>query len=272
MKLTAKLKKKLKTGLSWLKSCYRKPKRRKKLFRFLAVLLFVWSFWEYYWLPDCKELINHNPQVTPLMELRREQAASQVITLKVNYKWVPINQMPPSLIRAVIAGEDFDFFTHDGFDWSEMGSAFLDIFRKFRFPRGASTITQQLAKNLYLSPSRNPIRKIKEAIITNRLERLLTKKRILELYLNVIELGDGIFGVGAASEYYFKRPVQSIGAREAAFLAAIIPAPRTTYSPKKHAQRVANRQNILLKRMEKVKLPSTIAVSVQGGSFTYANQ
>ena len=125
-------------------------------------------------------------------------------------------------------------------------------YEKGEMPRGASTISQQLAKNLYLSPSRNPIRKLREALITWRLESNLTKNRILELYLNLIEWGEGIFGAEAAARYYFKKPASSLSAYESAYLAAIIPSPRKGFNPRIHPQRVERRAQLILRRMSRV--------------------
>ncbi len=119
------------------------------------------------------------------------------------WAWTPYSAISPTLKRAVLVAEDIDFFSHHGFALAEMQNALEDALRDRELPRGASTITQQLAKNLWLSPSRNPLRKGKEALLTWQLERALSKRRILELYLNVVELGPGIYGVGAASQRYF---------------------------------------------------------------------
>lgn len=251
MKFSKKLKNKFNTFKRW----FRRPRRWRKIFALGFCIFFVWAFFLYLWLPSGAEFRNANPTTTAIIQERIEQAQDSGRKLVIKQKWVPLAAMPKSLIRAVLVAEDFNFFSHSGFDLREIVSAFLDIFRKLKLPRGASTITQQLAKNLYLSSSRSPIRKFKEAIITIRLERNLSKKRILEIYLNFIELGDGIFGVEAASQHYFKKSVQGLSEREAAYLAAIIPAPKTTFNPLKNPQRVTKRQNILQRRMNKIVLP-----------------
>ena len=124
-----------------------------------------------------------------------------------------------------------------------------------RFVRGASTISMQLAKNLYLSPTKNPIRKLRELMITRRLELELPKQRILEIYLNVIEWGDGIYGAEAASQRYFRKPASALNANEAAFLSAMIPNPRTVFNPQVNPRRVARRQRIIMRGMPYIKLP-----------------
>jgi monofunctional biosynthetic peptidoglycan transglycosylase len=127
--------------------------------------------------------------------------------------------------RAAVVAEDIEFFSHSGFSRSEIGAAVRDAIRELESPRGASTITQQTAKNLWLSPSRNPFRKLKEVFLTRRLERVLTKSRILEIYLNVAEFGVGIYGVAAAAEYYFQKPASTLTEHESALLAASLPRP-----------------------------------------------
>ncbi len=183
----------------------------------IAALLFT--------LPDVSEYATRWPTTTPYMELRIREARAEGRELAIRYHPVPLNDIPEQLQRAVRVSEDAAFFQHRGFDWYEMRMAIREAWTERESPRGASTITQQLARNLYLSPERNLIRKLREALITERLEARLTKRRILELYLNVIELGPGIFGVEAASQRYFGKPVAEVSAANAAELAATIPAP-----------------------------------------------
>jgi monofunctional biosynthetic peptidoglycan transglycosylase len=133
--------------------------------------------------------------------------------------------MSPALKRAVLVAEDIGFFSHRGFALAEMQNALEEALRDRELPRGASTITQQLAKNLWLSPSRNPLRKGKEALLTWQLERTLSKRRILELYLNVVEFGPGVYGAGAASRRYFGKAAADLDESEAAHLAAALPNP-----------------------------------------------
>lgn len=234
----------------------RKPNERRKLFGILVVSFLLWIAFEYFSLPTGKEYITNRPKLTPLMLLRENEALLQGRRFSLSYHWVPISKIPNSLIRSVLAGEDFSFFEHEGFDFGEISQVIIDFFSHLRAPRGASTITQQLAKNLYLSQSKSPVRKIKEAIITRRLERNLSKWRILELYLNIIEWGDGVFGAEAASRYYFNKSVESIDQLQSAKLAAIIPAPLTTYNPKTQSVRVGKRQIILLNKMHKIRIPT----------------
>lgn len=178
-------------------------------------------------LPDPASLADEWPESTAYMRLRSAQADAEGRRLRISYSPVPISRIPESVQRAVRVAEDAAFFQHEGFDWYEMRQAVDKALEEGTAPRGASTITQQLARNLYLSPNRNPLRKLREALITERLEARLSKRRIFELYLNVIEFGPGIFGVDAAARRYFGEPVAGVGRREAAQLAATIPAPLT---------------------------------------------
>lgn len=139
--------------------------------------------------------------------------------------WVPYEHISPALARAVVAGEDLRFFHHSGLDWSQIRVAAAQNWEEKRFARGASTITQQLAKNLFLSPSKNPLRKLHEALIAKEMEHFLDKRRILELYLNTVEWGDGIYGAEAAARHYFQTSAASLNVEQATFLAAIIPDP-----------------------------------------------
>lgn len=175
-------------------------------------------------LPRVRALSTGWPQRTAYMEAwERSDIAGSA---GVDYRPVPLSRIPQSVQRAVLVSEDAAFFSHAGFDWFEVREAVREAWEEREFPRGASTITQQLARNLFLSPARTPFRKLREALIARRLEGALSKMRILELYLNVIEFGRGVYGVDAASRRYFGVGIESVGRREAAALAATIPSPR----------------------------------------------
>ncbi|MBI4854226.1 MAG: monofunctional biosynthetic peptidoglycan transglycosylase [Acidobacteria bacterium] len=227
----------------------------KRIFLILFLAVFGYIGLEFLFLPTGKELKAGNPTSTAMIEARKKEAVSQARTLEIKQNWQPINQISKNLVKAVLAGEDSRFFQHNGFDTEELKKAVEKDWEEGRFVRGASTISQQLAKNLYLSESKNPIRKVKEAAITYYLEKNLGKKRILEIYLNVIEWGDGVFGAEAASRKYFNKSVSELSSSEAAYLAAMIPNPRTVYNPTKNPKKVARRQNIIAKRMNVVRLP-----------------
>ena len=181
------------------------------------------------------------------MEYRQAQWADENRDMKINQRWVSLKQISPNLIKAVLIGEDDGFYKHDGFDVKGMENA-LERSIKNGTLAGGSTISQQLSKNLYLSPSKNPIRKLKEAIITYKIEKTLSKRRILEIYLNVAEWGDGIFGIEAASRHYYGKSAKNLSAQEAAHLASILPNP-IKYSPVGDQKYVSNRSRIIYKIM-----------------------
>ena len=203
----------------------------------------------YLTLPDVRPLEKTNPKTTAFMELRKAEAREDGRTrFSIRQQWVPYGRISPMLKRAVIVTEDAAFFDHDGIDLDEIKASLEKNWEDGQFLRGGSTITQQLAKNLYLSPSRNPIRKVKELFIARRLEAALTKQRILEIYLNMIEWGDGVFGCEAAARVYFNKPCASLDMAEAALMAGSIINPRE-HSPAKPTRRLLRRQQIIMKRM-----------------------
>jgi monofunctional biosynthetic peptidoglycan transglycosylase len=206
-----------------------------------------------YWLatlPDVSWLAKHNPKETALIEARRIEAREKGRTLRPQWVWVPISRISPYLQRAVVATEDASFFEHEGFDWEGIKDAAVHNLEAGEFRRGGSTITQQLAKNLYLSPERSLLRKAREALITRSLEHELTKPRILELYLNVAEWGHGIFGAEAAARHHFGKSAAELSIEEAALLAAILPSPRR-YDPMRVTKYLRNRQQHILHRIER---------------------
>ena len=177
-------------------------------------------------LPDVAALRTTNPATTALMDLRQEQAKASGMRFSRHWIWVPLSRMSPHLRRAVVAAEDAAFFTHEGFDWEGMKDAALYDLEQGALKRGGSTITQQLAKNLYLSSERSVLRKAQEALITRSLEQHLTKERILDIYLNSAEWGDGVFGAEMAARVHLRQSARNMSREDAARLAAILPAPR----------------------------------------------
>jgi monofunctional biosynthetic peptidoglycan transglycosylase len=165
----------------------------------LAVLLGLWLAWELLTWPDVHELAATNPSTTAFIERYRREQVEQGKPGRVAQSWLSYEEISPNLKKAVLVAEDINFFSHDGFDSEEIREAVREALQERRAPRGASTITQQLSRNLWLSPSRNPLRKLREAALTYQLERALSKERILELYLNVAEFGPGIYGAEATS-------------------------------------------------------------------------
>jgi len=180
---------------------------------FVAVKALTW--------PDVAALARENPATTAFVERANRRDPS----LHARLRWVPYARISPHLKRAVLVSEDINFFSHKGFELGELKQAVTEALEDKEAPRGASTLTQQLAKNLWLSPSRNPLRKLEEALLTAQLERHLDKRRIFELYLNVAEFGPGIFGAEAAARRYFGLAAADLGERQAAELAAGLPRP-----------------------------------------------
>ena len=199
-------------------------------------------------LPDVSPLATQWPKTTAFMERRKAKLARDGKRVALEWRPVPLSRISPELRRAVVVAEDSRFWDHEGVDWEAMRDAFRRNFESGDLKVGGSTITQQLAKNLYLSPARTPWRKLRELAIARRLEARLSKKRILELYLNVIEFGPRTFGVEAAARRYLDKPAADVSREEAATLAAVIPSPRI-YDPVKHPERVARRARRILKWM-----------------------
>jgi len=247
----------------------------------------VWLLYELITFPSISRLRDENPTTSSLIEYRISEAKAAGTEPRKFMIWTPIEQISPNLQRAVLAGEDTRFFQHNGFDWDAIQKAWEEAQREGEkeareeceadaktkqekqdckpseddwippmpsFKRGASTISQQLAKNLFLSEDRNFLRKGREAVYTWWLERQLTKKRILELYLNVIEWGDGVYGAEAASRVYFKKSASDLTRDEAAFLSAMIPSPLNIFNPTKNRKRVVRRQRVIARYMNSVKL------------------
>jgi monofunctional biosynthetic peptidoglycan transglycosylase len=243
----------------------------------LVVLALVTLFivYEVVTFPRVAELRAKNPETTSMIETRLKEAREEGREPKRVQQWVPLARISPNLQRAVLAGEDSNFIAHNGFDyeaiqraWDE-GSKISEKEAKqegdndpsdwipdlSKFKRGGSTVSQQLAKNLYLSSERTAARKIKEAAITYFMERSLSKCRILEIYLNVIEWGDGVYGAEAAAQTYFRKPAANLTPQEAAFLSAMIPSPLNIFNPQKNLRRVQRRQRVILRGINSVRLP-----------------
>jgi monofunctional biosynthetic peptidoglycan transglycosylase len=214
-----------------------------------ACLAYAWLT-----LPDVRPLATANPSTTAFIELRADEALEKGLKPRRVQRWVGYGHVSPELKRAVLVAEDDAFFQHEGVDLAQLQESLEIDWARGKFTRGASTITQQLAKNLYLSPSKNPLRKLKELIIARRLEAELKKARILEIYLNVIEWGDGIYGAEAASQVYFRSPAADLDPNEAALLAGAIINPRLL-SPAHPNRRLLRRQELILRRMGLVSPP-----------------
>jgi len=202
----------------------RKGRRRQIIITIIFLLGLGWFYaiYESITLPDTIVLKSENPTTTAYIERFKQKNPK----IKIQWIWTPYNKISSNLKEAVLAAEDDEFFEHKGFNVDAIKKAAIYDWKKKKFARGASTITQQLARNLYLTPSKNPVRKLKELMISLKLERELSKQRILELYLNVVEWGKGIYGCEAAARYYFKKSAASLNVSEAAYLASILPSPR----------------------------------------------
>jgi monofunctional biosynthetic peptidoglycan transglycosylase len=232
--------------------------RRRSLVRAalgVTAVAFATVVYMYLTLPDVRGLAKTNPASTAFMDLRATEAARDGRTARHTQRWVAYSRISPSLKRAVLVAEDSAFWEHEGIDLDQIRASIQAGWEQGREIRGASTITQQLAKNLYLSPSRDPFRKLRELVITRRLEAALTKTRIFEIYLNVIEWGDGIWGVEAAARRYFGIPASAVNREQAALLAGAIINPRLL-SPARPTARLVRRQRIILARMGQVSLPA----------------
>lgn len=195
-----------------------------------------------------------DPSTTAFMAAGLERLQERKPEAELRHRWVAYDRISIQLKRAVIAAEDSRFLEHEGFDWEGIEVAVERNLKKGRIVAGGSTISQQLAKNLFLSPSRNPLRKVQEAVITVMIEALWSKRRILEVYLNVIEWGNGIYGAEAAARRYFKTSAGSLGAGQAARLAAMVPNPRY-YETHRAARGLLRRQAIIAARMRLVSVP-----------------
>ena len=214
----------------------------------LLVSLFVGlAAYEYFGLPDVSLLKRKHPATTALIELRNEEYREKRVKPERQQIWVSYDAVSENLKKAIILSEDASFFSHKGVDLFELKEAVKEDWEKGKFKRGGSTITMQLARNLYLSPSKSPLRKLREIVIALQLEQALSKRRIFEIYLNVIEWGNGIYGAEAAARHYFSKPASGLDPEEAATLAALLPSPR---NPREKG--LLQRRDLILTRMFQV--------------------
>ena len=230
-------------------------KRTRPLRRLVLVTLLIVGVWlgvEVLTWPDVAALLREDPTTTAFIERWKERRREAGMRADVDRRVVPYSRISAHLKRAVLVGEDVNFFSHHGFEVAEMKVALREALDDRELPRGASTITQQLAKNLWLSPSRDPLRKVKEAILTRQLEASLPKRRILEIYLNVVEFGPGVYGAEAAARRYFGKPAAELDEAEAAALAAALPNP-DGWNPSTGSRTAAARREKLLRRMARAE-------------------
>ncbi len=226
---------------------------KRNLFRIWVFFLLVPAIFGLAYLvlmPDISQLEKKNPLKTALMEYREKEWKEKGRKVQIRQVWVPLSHISPFLVKAVLIAEDDRFWSHEGFDYEGIMNAVEKDVQAGRLKFGGSTISQQLARNLYLSPAKSFWRKIREALITWRMEKVLSKKRILELYLNVVEWGDGIFGAEAASRHYFGKPASELSPREAARLAVVLPSPRKL-DPAGSQRYVESRAEVIYSIMQK---------------------
>jgi monofunctional biosynthetic peptidoglycan transglycosylase len=198
--------------------------------------------------------IDHNPSSSAFMEVQLDRIQQKDPDAELHHKWVPYEKISVNLKRAVIASEDARFLQHEGFDWEGIQAAWEKNLKKGKLVAGGSTISQQLAKNLFLSSKRTPWRKAEEAVITVMLENMMSKRRILEIYLNVIEWGDGVFGAEAAARHYYRIPAKRLNAAQSARLAAMVPNPRF-YDKNRNTRALTRKTAIIQRRMNYVSVP-----------------
>jgi monofunctional glycosyltransferase len=223
----------------------------RRFFALLFVLLLCYQAWiaahVWWW-------VHHNPSTSSFMEHSLETIQDKHPHAELQHRWVPYSQISNNLKRALIAAEDEKFVDHEGFDWEGIQKAYEKNRRRGKIVAGGSTISQQLAKNLFLSARRTPWRKAEEAMITVMLEAMMDKRRIFEIYLNIIEWGNGIFGAEAAAQHYYQTSAAMLTREEAAQMAAMVPNPHY-YDRHRDAPGLARKTAIILDRMDDAEIP-----------------
>jgi len=208
----------------------------------LFVAYQLWLFAHVFWW------INHNPETSAFMETQLQVLQSKNPDAELKHRWVAYNQISPNLKKALITSEDAKFLDHEGFDWEGIQTAWEKNLKKGKIVAGGSTISQQLAKNLFLSGRKTPWRKLEEAAITIMMEQMMSKRRIFEIYLNVIEWGNGVFGAEAAARHYYRKSARNLSVGESAKLAAMVPNPRY-YDKHRSDRRLLRKTRIIQRRM-----------------------
>ena len=219
----------------------------------LALLLFFFLY-QLWFFAHIARWVKYNPSTSAFMDQRLLMMQSKHPGAELRHQWVPYAKISNNLKRAMIASEDAKFVDHEGFDWDGIQKAYETNMKKGKVVAGGSTISQQLAKNLFLSTKRTPWRKAEEALITIMLEKIMTKQRIFEIYLNVIEWGDGVFGAEAAARHYYHVSAAQLSAAQSAKLAAMVPNPRY-YDQHREAHGLLRKTEIILKRMNSAEIP-----------------
>ena len=227
---------------------------RRFFWRLVAIVIGLVLCYQLWLLGHVLWWTQYNPSSSAFMDARLDILHSKDPDAELHYKWVPYEKISINLKRAVIASEDAKFLQHEGFDWEGMQTAWEKNLKKGKIVAGGSTISQQLAKNLFLSGKRTPWRKAEEAMITIMMENIMSKHRIFEIYLNVIEWGDGVFGAEAAARHYYGKSASRLNASEAAKLAAMVPNPRY-YDAHRNDRRLLRKARIIQRRMGYVQVP-----------------
>ncbi len=242
------------------------PKQYRGIILFVVfILLSIGVAREIYRMPSAKELQalkTNTVNQTSTMKARQQSAQEKY---KIHQRWVSFANISPAITKATVASEDARFFSHEGLDWEEINNALHGSLRQGTFTRGASTITQQVAKNLYLSEDRSLLRKAREALLAWRIEKTLSKKEILTIYLNIAEWGNGIFGVEAAARTYFNKPASNLNLAESCILAAMLPNPHRINF--KNPKLLLNKANLVLRRVESEHLASSLSISRTKADF-----
>lgn len=225
-----------------------------RIWRFLMVLFILIFLYQIWIVGHVLWWVKHNPASSSFMKDRLEVMQDKNPDAELQHRWVPYKKISNNLKRALIASEDAKFVDHEGFDWEGIQKAYEKNKKKGKIVAGGSTISQQLAKNLFLSTKRTPWRKGEEVLITVMLEQLMEKERIFEIYLNVIEWGNGVFGAEAAARHYYHVSASQLSAPQAAKLAAMVPNPRY-YDRHREARGLLHKTDIILSRMDDAEIP-----------------
>ena len=222
--------------------------------RIAGLLLLVLLLYQLWFFAHIVWWTKYNPSTSAFMNQQLVKLQSTHPDAELRHQWVPYEKISNNLKRAIIASEDAKFVDHEGFDWDGIQKAYEKNLKKGKIVAGGSTISQQLAKNLFLSTKRTPWRKVEEAIITVMLEQMMSKQRIFEIYLNVIEWGNGVFGAESAARYYYRVSAAQLSAAQAAKLAAMVPNPRY-YDQHREARGLLRKTEIILRRMNDAEIP-----------------
>jgi monofunctional biosynthetic peptidoglycan transglycosylase len=218
------------------------------IFRVCLLVISVFVAYQLWLVAHVYWWIEHNPESSAFMETQLQVLQSKDPEAELKHRWIAYGQISPNLKKALITSEDAKFLDHEGFDWEGIQTAWEKNLKKGKIVAGGSTISQQLAKNLFLSGRKTPWRKLEEAAITIMMEKMMSKRRIFEIYLNVIEWGNGVFGAEAAARHYYRKSARNLSAGESAKLAAMVPNPRY-FDKHRSDRRLLRKARIIQRRM-----------------------